>query len=65
MTVNMKCDQVNDFKSQLTYTLDYWSRAVSIIDSIAPNIDQDRLVSGDTLLKCCFIINFACLRKKY
>ena len=41
MTVDVTCERVREFKSQLTITLDDWSRAITIIESIVPVVDEE------------------------
>ncbi|KAL5250429.1 hypothetical protein ACHWQZ_G016228 [Mnemiopsis leidyi] len=41
MTLDVTCERVTDFKSQLTLTLDEWSRAITVIDSAVPVINEE------------------------
>ena len=59
MTLDVTCERVNDFKSQLTMTLDQWSRAITLIDSAVPVVNEEnRFVIichfGTFLLNFCF-----------
>ena len=44
MTVNVNCEKVRQFRSQLTNTLDTWSRAISVVESIESNVEPDRFI---------------------
>ena len=41
MTLDVTCERETDFKSQLTLTLDEWSRAITVIDSAVPVINEE------------------------
>ena len=51
MTLDVTCERVNDFKSQLTMTLDQWSRAITLIDSAVPVVNEENRF----VIKCHFV----------
>ena len=58
MTVDVTCDRVKEFKSQLTITIDNWSRAITVIDGINPVVDEENRSVWLFLLAPGLLIDF-------
>ena len=57
ITVDVTCERVKEFKSQLTLPLDDWSRAVTVVDSLNPTGDgENRFVLLNPLIDATFLV---------